>query len=59
MKLAIAIVAAIVVIAVNLVLIYLAHRGYKKEKEWFPLLLAIIALPVVVAFMGMIVYANL
>lgn len=59
MKFAIALIAAIVIVVINLVLIYLAWRGYKTKQEFFPLILALCALPVVVVLAGMIVYGNM
>lgn len=58
MKPILAIAIAIVIVAMNLAAIFFAWRGYKKQSEWFPLILAICALPVVAVLAGMIVYGN-
>ena len=54
-----AIAAVVVMVVVNLILIFLSWRGYRKSNEWFPLVLAICAFPVGAVLAGMMVYGNL
>lgn len=59
MQFAIAIAAAIAIVIVSFVVVYLAWRGYKTKKEWFPLILAICAFPVLIVLAVFIVHGNL
>ena len=59
MQFAIAVAGAIAIIVVGFVVLFLAWRGYKTKKEWFPLVLAICAFPILIIFAVLIVHGNL
>lgn len=59
MQFAIAVAAAIAIIVVSFVVLFFAWRGYKTKKEWFPLILAICAFPVLILLAVLIVHGNL
>jgi hypothetical protein len=56
---AIAVAGAIATIIVGLVALFLAWRGYKRQKEWFPLVLAICAFPILILLAALIIHGNL
>lgn len=56
---AIAVAAAIAIIVVGFVALFFAWRGYKRQKEWFPLVLAICALPILILLAALIIHGNL
>ena len=56
---AIAVAAAIVIIIVGFVALFFAWRGYKRQQEWFPLVLAICALPILILLAALIIHGNL
>jgi predicted permease len=59
MQFAIAVAAAIAIIVVGLIVLFIAWRGYKRQKEWFPLILAICAFPVLILLVVLIIQGNL
>jgi hypothetical protein len=56
---AIGVIAAIVVVAVGITLIYFGWRGYKTKNELFPFILSICAFPLLLLLASIIIHRNL
>jgi hypothetical protein len=59
MQFTIAVVAAIAIIVVAFIALFFAWRGYKRQKELFPLILAICALPILILLAALVIHGNL
>jgi hypothetical protein len=56
---AIGVIAAIVIVAVGITLIYFGWRGYKTKNELFPFILSICGFPLLLVLAGIIIHRNL